>query len=160
MQLLFLFGLLVLPYLILTFLGPRDMAPAKRARIGLTLFFLTTAGAHFNTTEEMAQMLPPAIPYRVALIYLTGIFELAGAIGVWIPRLTKITGLLLILMMLAVLPANVYSAFNHVNYGGHDAGPVYLLVRVPFQLFVMGWIYFATEQNWFTKTIEPQMNTD
>ena len=98
----------------------------------------------------MAAMLPPSVPYRVELIYLTGVFELLGAVGIWIPGLMKITGVCLILMMLAVLPANIYSAFNYVEFGGHQYGPIYLLVRVPFQLFVIAWIYVATEQKWLS----------
>jgi uncharacterized membrane protein len=95
----------------------------------------------------MAEMIPPFIPYRVELIYLTGVLELLGAIGVWIPRLVRITGLLLIIMLIGLLPANIYSALNRVEYGGHGAGPAYLLVRVPFQLFVIWWTYFATQNS-------------
>jgi uncharacterized membrane protein len=51
--------------------------------------------------------------------------------------------------LLGLLPANIYSAFNRVEFGGHGAGPTYLLVRIPFQLFAVVWTYFATEQNWF-----------
>ena len=100
-------------------------------------------------------MLPPSIPYRIELIYLTGALELLGAIGVWIPRLMRLTGLLLILMLIGILPANVYSAINRVDFGGHSAGPAYLLVRVPFQLFVIWWTYFATEQDWFHQKGKP-----
>ena len=96
-------------------------------------------------------MLPAFIPYRVEIIYLTGAFELLGAIGVWIPPLTKLTGLLLILMLIGVLPANIYSAINRVDFGGHGAGPVYLLIRIPFQLFVIWWTCFATEQKWLQR---------
>jgi hypothetical protein len=39
------------------------------------------------------------------------------------------------LMLLCLLPANIYSAINRVDFGGHGAGPIYLLV--PFQLFVI-----------------------
>ena len=62
-------------------------------------------------------------------------------------------GVCLILMMLAVLPANIYSAFNRVEFGGHEYGPIYLLVRVPFQLFVITWTYIATEQKWLSDRI-------
>ncbi|HEX5886100.1 MAG TPA: DoxX family protein [Pyrinomonadaceae bacterium] len=155
MTLLFLFLLLTFPYLILTLIGkwfPRiQLTPAKRARVGLSLFFLFSSIGHFIRTAAMAEMLPPAIPYRIELIYLTGVLELLGAMGVWIPRLTKLTGFLLILMLIGLLPANIYSAFNRVEFGGHGAGPVYLLIRVPFQLFAIWWTYFATEQNWFRR---------
>ena len=152
MQLLLLLLLLVAPYLTLTVAGRRvkslDFAPAVRARVGLTLFFLFTALGHFVRTEAMAEMVPPPIPYRVELIYATGVLELLGALGVWVPGLTRLTGVCLMLMLLALLPANVYSALHRVDFGGHGAGPVYLLARVPFQLFAVWWTYFATGQRW------------
>ena len=152
MQLLFLLLLLVAPYPVLALAGrwvsALKVAPAARARAGLTLFFLFTALGHFIRTEEMAEMLPPAVPYRVELIYLTGVLELLGAAGVWVPRLMRLTGLCLILMLIAILPANVYSALHRVDFGGHAAGPAYLLARVPFQFFVIWWTYFATGQRW------------
>ena len=131
-----------------------QIARTKRARVGLSIFFIFTAVGHFLTSEQMATMLPPSVPYRVELVYLTGIFELLGAIGVWIPRLTRLTGLLLIIMLIGILPANIYSALKRVEFGGHGAGPLYLLVRLPFQLFVICWTYFATEQNWFRRQVE------
>lgn len=155
MTLVVLFLLLTFPYLILTLIGklfPRfQVAPAIRARVGITLFFTFSAIGHFIRTEGMAEMLPPSVPYRIELIYITGILELLGAIGVWIPRLTKLTGFLLILMLIGLLPANIYSAINRVEFGGHAAGPAYLLVRIPFQLFAIWWTYFATEQAWFRR---------
>ena len=152
MTLLVLLLLLVGPYLLLTLAGrwssKFQIAPSKRARVGLSLFFLFTGLGHFIRTQEMAAMLPLSVPYRIELVYLTGIFELLGAVGVWIPRLTRLTGILLILMLIGVLPANIYSAIHRVDFGGHEAGPVYLLARIPFQLFVIWWTYFATRQNW------------
>ena len=148
MQLLLLLLLLLVgPYALLTLAGgrsgpPRLSAQAK-ARVGLTLFFAFTALGHFVRTEEMAAMLPPSVPYRVGLVYLTGVFELLGAAGVWVPRLRRLTGVCLIVLLLCVLPANVYAALNRIPFGGHEAGPAYLLVRVPFQLLVVWWVYYA-----------------
>ena len=156
MQLLFLLMLLVAPYLILTVADRRragyKTTPPARARVGLSLFLIFTSAGHFFRTEEMSEMLPPFVPYRIEIIYLTGVLELLGAIGVWAPRLMRLTGLCLILMLIGLLPANIYSAINRVDFGGHGAGPAYLLVRVPFQLFVIWWAYFATEQHWFNRT--------
>lgn len=154
MQLLFLLLLLVVPFLVLTLVNRSTrfrISSSTRARVGLSLFFLFTSVGHFIRTDEMAAMLPPAIPYRIELIYLTGVLELLGALGVWIPGLMRLTGVCLILMLVGILPANIYSAINHVEFGGHAAGPAYLLIRVPFQLFVIWWTYFATEQHWFQR---------
>lgn len=154
MQLLFLLLLLVVPFLVLTLVNRSTrfrISSSTRARVGLSLFFLFTAVGHFIRTEEMAAMLPPTIPYRVELIYFTGVLELLGAIGVWLPGVMKLTGVCLILMLIGILPANIYSAINHVEFGGHGAGPAYLLARVPFQLFLIWWVYFATAQHWFQR---------
>ena len=97
----------------------------------------------------MAAMLPVWAPYRVELIYGTGVLELLGAIAVWIPSLMKLAGFCLILMLICILPANIYSAIERVDFGGHAAGPIYLLLRIPFQLFAIWWTYLSTEQNWF-----------
>ncbi len=155
MTLLFLLLLLVVPYGLLT-LAERwgavvKIAPAIRARVGLSLFFMFTAIGHFIRTEEMAAMLPAFVSNRVAVIFVTGIFELLGAIGVWIPRLMKTTGICLILMLIGILPANIYSAINRIDFGGHESGPAYLLVRIPFQFLVIGWTYLATEQKWLNR---------
>src|SRR5688500_20406948 len=115
MTLLFLMLLLVAPYLMLTLLGrwiPRmKMAPSKRAKVGLSLFFVVTALAHFNTTEEMAEMIPSSVPYRAELSYVTGILELLGAIGVWIQHFERLMGFLIVVMLIGLLPANYACAY-------------------------------------------------
>jgi uncharacterized membrane protein len=152
MMLLFLFLLLVAPYLLLTLVDwwgtGVQIRPALRARVGLSLFFTFTAIGHFLMADEMSAMLPPVVPYRMQVVYLTGIFEFLGTIGVWIPRLRRLTGLCLILMLVCFLPVNIDSALRRVDFGGHGAGPSYLLLRVPFQLFLIWWTSVATEQWW------------
>jgi uncharacterized membrane protein len=84
------------------------------------------------------------VPYRTGIVLATGILELLGAVGLWLPGMARITGGLLILMFLGFLPVNVYAAVHRVEFGGHEMGPIYLLVRVPFQLLLVGWTYWAT----------------
>jgi uncharacterized membrane protein len=59
-------------------------------------------------------------------------------------------------MLIGILPSNIYAAINRVDFGGHGVGPAYLLVRIPFQLFVIWWTYFATEQKWSERAAKPQ----
>jgi uncharacterized membrane protein len=152
MLLVILLLLLVGPYIVLSLVNrfsDFQISSSTRARVGVSLFFLFTSLGHFIKTGEMTAMLPPSVPYRTEMIYLTGVLEALGAIGVWIPRLMRLTGVCLILLLICVLPSNIYSAINQVNFGGHEAGPIYLLFRVPFQLFLIWLVYFATQQHWF-----------
>jgi uncharacterized membrane protein len=138
-------GLLLLPYWVLI---PAHVPETFRGRIGVSLVFAFTAIGHFVKTSEMAKMLPPWVPMRVPLIYFTGILEWAGAAAILISPLSRYTGIALCIFLVAIFPSNVYAAFQRVDFGGHGAGPVYLLVRVPLQLFLIGWIYwFAIRQN-------------
>jgi uncharacterized membrane protein len=117
------------------------MDDRQRGRISLALLFLFTGLGHFVNPQPMAAMLPSWVPARVPLIYVTGLLEWAGAAGLLLPRYSRGAGLCLLAFLIAVFPANVFAALNHVEMGGHEAGPVYLLVRAPFQLALMWWTY-------------------
>ena len=159
MQLLYLVLILVVPYALLSLLGrltPRlDLDRRARARVALSIFFAFTAIGHFIKTEPMVAMLPPSVPGRHELVYLTGVLEFLGAVGIWIPRFRRLAGVCLILMLIGLLPANIYAAFARVPFGGHELGPIYLLARVPVQLLLIAWTDFATEQAWLQRSRLP-----
>jgi uncharacterized membrane protein len=137
--------LLLLPYWGLL---PAHLSEGMRGRIGVSLVFAFTAVGHFIKTSEMTQMLPPSIPMRVPLIYVTGIFEFLAAVAILITPMARPAGLVLCVFLLVILPSNIYAAIQRVDFGGHGAGPVYLLVRIPLQLFLLGWIYwFAVKKD-------------
>ncbi len=115
------------------------------------MLFLFTGVGHYTQTLGMAQMVPPFLPYPVETIYVTGVFELIGAVGLWIPALLRLTSIALILMLISFLPINFYAAFNYVDFGGHGFGPFYLLVRVPYQILLIWWTYKATGQHWLNQ---------
>ncbi len=87
-------------------------------------------------------MLPPWVPVRIPLVYATGVLEIAAALVVLIPRLRKLVGWGLIAMLILFLPVNIYAAFNRIEMGGHEWGPIYLLIRVPLQLILIGWTWW------------------
>ena len=145
MILLALLGILVGSYALLTVLawalGLRWLEPGLRGRMSLALLFAVTGLAHFVKTDAMAAMLPASVPMRTELIYATGVLELAGAAGLLVPKVSRLAGWCLIAFLVAAFPANVYAAFHHVEMGGHESGPVYLLLRGPFQALLVYWAY-------------------
>ena len=144
-QLLVLLLIVVGTYGVLTLLhmiSSVHLSPSLRGRISLTIFFLFTGASHFLMPEEMAQMLPSFVPLRVEIVYVTGVLEILGAIGLLIPGLQRLTSIVLIIFLFGVLPANIYAAATFVEFGAHAYGPVYLLARIPFQLFLIWWVYY------------------
>jgi uncharacterized membrane protein len=132
-------ALLLVPYLALI---PVQVTDSIRARIGILSVFVFTSIAHFVKTGAMSRMLPPWTPMRIPLIYVTGVFELLAGIAVLIPTLSRSAGVVLCLFLAAILPSNIYAAFQRVDFGGHAMGPKYLFIRIPLQLFLIGWIYW------------------
>ncbi|MEU8901821.1 DoxX family protein [Nocardia sp. NPDC048505] len=82
------------------------------ATLGLAAMFLLTATAHFAEPRRSAliAMVPPRLPNPGAWVTLTGVLEIAGAIGLLIPATAKIAAIALALMMLAMFPANIRAA--------------------------------------------------
>lgn len=120
---------------------------AMAARIAMAVMLVFTAIGHFKFPEGMALMIPKSIPFKLEMIYLTGVLEIAGAIGLLVPGWRGVTGWCLILFFLLILPANIHAALHHVNFekAGQDGpGPAYLWFRIPLQALFIGWIYFST----------------
>jgi uncharacterized membrane protein len=119
---------------------------ALAARIGMAAMLVVTGFAHFAFTKGMALMLPEFIGQRELIIYATGVLEFAAAAGLLLPKFRVLTGWLLILFFVLLLPANVYAAQNHINLqtASHDGdGPGYLWFRIPLQLFFIAWVYLS-----------------
>ena len=81
---------------------------------------------------------------RVLLMYVipTRSFELPGRIAVLVPLISGATGIALCILLIAILPSNFHGAFQRVECGVHGIGPMYLLVRIPAQLFLVGGVHW------------------
>lgn len=115
-------------------------------RIAMSVMLLFTAMGHFVFTKGMSMMLPSFIPYKTELVYMTGIIELAAAIGLFVPSVRMLTGWLLIAFFILILPANIYAAKKHVNYQKgtfEGTGLMYLWFRIPLQVVFIVWTYFS-----------------
>ena len=84
-------------------------------RGGVAAMFTATGIAHFvGIRAELVSMVPPALPAPGLLVTLTGILELAGAVGVLWPRTTTWAAGGLSALLVVMFPANVYAAVNHL----------------------------------------------
>ncbi len=87
-----------------------DSWPAALA-VGLAAMFVLTGVAHFVNPlrRDMIAIVPPPLP-GPALVTLTGVLELLGAVGLLYPPTRAAAAVCLFLLMLAMFPANVYAA--------------------------------------------------
>jgi uncharacterized membrane protein len=116
---------------------------ADATRVGLAMMFLFTAAAHFTATRaDLIRMVPPAFPRPEALVAATGIAELAGAIGLLVPSTARLAAYALIVLLIAMFPANVHAARSGHTIAGRRATP--LAIRVPLQLLWIGLLWWCT----------------
>ena len=102
---------------------------------------------HFVAPELYVQIIPPMLPAPLALVYLSGVAEIAVGIGVLIPRTRRYAAWATIALLVAIFPANVYMATSMVvveGIGGSDPSPLIRWGRLPLQGVLILWAYWYT----------------
>lgn len=110
----------------------------------LIAFSFVAAGLlHFLKTRMYMQIMPDYIPWHKAMVWISGLAEVAGGLGILFPatRLPAVYGLLLLL--LAVFPANIDMAVKSYRKAGLSPYTWLLLLRLPLQFVLMYWVWWA-----------------
>jgi len=108
----------------------------------LAAMFGFTASAHFTKTkEDLIAMVPKAFPNPRFMVYLTGVLEVLGAIGLLVPATRTLAALGLVLLLVAMFPANVGAAMKGTKLRGKSPTPLWL--RAPMQLLFVGMALWA-----------------
>ncbi|MFT7129111.1 MAG: putative membrane protein [Gammaproteobacteria bacterium] len=103
--------------------------------LGLAIVFLWFMGGgvqHFTNVEVFMSIMPPWLGWHLALVYISGVFEILGAIGILIPRLRQLSGNCLIALVICVTPVNVWMWLNP------DLFPEISLALLSIRLVVQG----------------------
>ena len=109
----------------------------------LATFFILAGLNHFLNPTFYLAMMPPAIPAHEFLVFVTGVLEIIGGIGVLFAKTRRWAGYGLILLMITVFPANIYMALNPDLFA--QMTPLWALyLRLPLQFVIIGWIYWST----------------
>ncbi len=95
-----------------------DSKPKLILRILIAIFYLLAGIAHLRSPAGFLAITPDWVPFPEFVIAFTGIAEIAGAIGLMIPRLRYAAGIGLALYALCVWPANIHHAINNVAVDG------------------------------------------
>ena len=111
-------------------------------RISMALMLVATGITHFTSTDLMIETMPEFLPVKREIVYFTAICELLAVIGLLWNKTAKLTSVLLIIFFLAILPANIVGSIKEVRLGGMENGVMYLLFRIPLQIFFILWAYY------------------
>lgn len=117
----------------------------ESARYALAVMFLFTSVAHFNSMKhDLARMIPPWLPNPLLIVTVTGILEVAGAIGLMLPHdAHRIAAYLLIALLVPMFLANIHGARAGATLRGKPVTPLWL--RAPMQLLFIVLLWWTAQ---------------
>lgn len=119
--------------------SPREIGRKRVARAALAIFMVSMGLAHLALPMAFMRAMPPWLPWPLGLVYLSGVFEIAGGVGLMVPRVRGPAGWGLVALFVAVFPANVHMALHETS------APAWVLwARLPFQPVFMLWAYWVS----------------
>ena len=108
------------------------------------IFYIIVGIKHFQDPSWFVQIVPPILPYKYELVYISGFFEILLGILLMIPRFQSIAAKGLMALLICVYPANIYLAqTNGVALG---ISPLIAWGRLPFQFLFIGLAYWHLKE--------------
>jgi uncharacterized membrane protein len=128
--------------------APRARAWVKPALRWLLTVFMVAAGVnHFISPDAYVAMVPSVLPAPRALVYVSGIAEIAGGLGLILPATRRLAAWGLIALFVAVFPANINMAVNDLPLGSRAVPAWALWGRLPLQLVLIAWAFWYTRRD-------------
>jgi uncharacterized membrane protein len=123
-----------------------DRSLARRIfRYLLAVFFVVAGVNHFLNPDFYVAIMPAYLPWHLELVWISGVFEILGGIGVLFPQpLRRVAAWGLVALLVAVFPANLNVAMNDVAVPGLPSSPLLAWIRLPFQLVFIAWTLWCT----------------
>jgi uncharacterized membrane protein len=117
-------------------------------RVVLAIGMIAVGVQHFLNPEPFVRIVPAALPAPRALVYISGVFEILGGIGLLVPRLRRASAWGLIALYIAVFPANVNMAVNRIALDEGPPLPTWALwLRLPLQAVLIAWAFWITRED-------------
>ena len=124
----------------------KEPKPSRRgadiARLTIAPMFFFTGLAHLTWPGFFAPFMPRVIPHPILVIVLTGVVEMSGAIGLFIPRTRALAGVMLAIYAVCVYPVNIIHAVHDLSTGT-GLGWAYHYPRLFAQPLICWWALVA-----------------
>jgi len=108
----------------------------------LSMFYVAAGTNHFLMPEAYQPMMPPYVPWHSEMIFFSGVFEVLLGIFVIFPTTRSFAGYGLVLLLVAVFPANIHMALHPELFP--IVSPLVLWARLPLQILLIYWGWAST----------------
>ena len=102
---------------------------------------------HFTDPQYFLDIVPPQLPFKLFLVYLTGLIEVVGGAAILAPKTRKAGAYLLIFLLVSVFPANIYLYVSETPQNLLGISEADALIRMPFQIPLILLAYWHSKKN-------------
>ena len=102
---------------------------------------------HFSDPQYFLDIVPPQLPFKLFLVYLTGLIEVVGGVAILAPKTRKAGAYLLIFLLVSVFPANIYLYVSETPQSLLGISEADALIRMPFQIPLILLAYWHSKKN-------------
>ena len=110
----------------------------------IALVFVIAGVLHLIWPDAYVKIVPPWLPAPALLVFVSGLCEVAGGVGVLLPSTRVVAGWGLIALLIAVFPANVQMLVDGRAHHATRASQLALIARLPLQFWLIWWVWRAT----------------
>ena len=107
-----------------------------------SIFYVIVGIKHFIEPEYFLSIVPPYLPYHLELVYISGLFEILFGLLILFPKYRYYGAIGLILLLIAVFPANIYLAQSKEAQEAIGATQEIATWRLPIQGVLICIAYF------------------
>ena len=115
----------------------------RLGRALMAVLYITAGAGHFLVTRAYVRIMPDYLPAHRELVLLSGAAEIAGGLGLLIPQTRRTAAWGIILLLIAVLPANLWMAQHPERFPNIPLWAMWL--RLPLQLPLLWWAWQYTK---------------
>jgi len=102
---------------------------------------------HFTNPQYFLDIVPPQLPFKLFLVYFTGLIEVIGGAAILSPKTRKAGAYLLIFLLASVFPANIYLYVSEIPQNLLGVTKTDALIRIPFQIPLIILAYWHSKKN-------------
>jgi uncharacterized membrane protein len=108
------------------------------------LWFMVGGVTHFTSPEFFVAIMPPYVGGHLEIVYISGVLEVLGALGVLLLATRQLAGNCLFVLTIAVTPANIHMWMNPELFP--EVPEILLTLRLIVQMLLLACIWWSTRQ--------------
>ena len=113
----------------------------------MSIMYIFIGIRHFLDPQYFLYIVPPQLPFKLFLVYLTGLIEVVGGVAILSPKSRKAGAYLLIFLLVSVFPANIYLYVSETPQNLLGITKTDALIRMPFQIPLIILAYWHSKKN-------------